>query len=58
MCVQSVAEHVSHHQQVGVLTLHSDSVHGQELGEQRAAMTGDDVLEEDERPSQLHEERH
>lgn len=43
--MQSVAEHVPHYQQVGVLALHRDSVHGQELREQRVAMAGDYMLE-------------
>lgn len=46
MYVQPVAEHVPHHQQVGVVALHRHSVHGEELREQRAAVTGDDVLPE------------
>lgn len=44
--MQSVAEHVPHNQQVGVLALHSDSVHGQELREQRTAVARDNMLEE------------
>lgn len=43
--MQPVAEHVPHHQQVGVLALHSDSVHGQKLGQQCVAVAGDDMLE-------------
>lgn len=46
MYVKSVAEHVPHYEQVGVLTLHSDSVHGQELREERTAVAGDNMLEE------------
>ena len=45
--MQPVAEHVPHNQQVGVLALHSDSVHGQELREQRTAVARDNMLEED-----------
>ena len=45
--VQPVAEHVPHDQQIGVLALHRHSVHGQEVRQQRAAVAGDHVLEEE-----------
>lgn len=45
--MQSVAEHVPHDDQIGVLAVHSDSVHGEELREQRAAVAGDNMLEEE-----------
>lgn len=44
--VQPVAEHVPHDQQVGVLALHRHSVHAQELREERVAVAGDDVLQD------------
>lgn len=46
MHVQSVAEHVPHDQQVGVLALHRHSVQAQKLREERVAMAGDDVLQD------------
>lgn len=42
---QPVAEHVPHDQQVGLLVVYADSIHSQELRQQRAAMTLDDVLQ-------------
>lgn len=44
--MQPMAEHVPHDRQVGVLALHSDSVHTKKLREERVAMAGDDVLED------------
>lgn len=44
--MQSVAKHVPHDWQVGVLALHSDSVHTKKLREERVAMAGDDILED------------
>lgn len=55
MYMQSMAEHVPHHQQVGVLALHRDSVHGQELREQRVAMAGDYMLEENGREQAMND---
>lgn len=53
--MQSVAEHVPHHQQVGVLALNRDSVHGQELREQRVAVAGDYMLEENGREQAMND---
>lgn len=44
--MQSVAKHVPHDQQVGVLALHSDSVHAKKLRKECVAMAGDNILEE------------
>ena len=41
-----VAEHVPHDNQVGLLIVHAHAVHPQELGQQGAAVTLDNVLEE------------
>lgn len=42
---QSVAEHVPHDDQVGLLTVHAHPVHTQELWQQRASMTFHYVLQ-------------
>lgn len=49
---QSVAEHVPHDHQVCLLVVHADPVHSQELRQQRAAVTLDNVLERDTSVSQ------
>lgn len=46
MYMQSVAKDVPHDWQIGVLALHSDSVHTKKLREERVAMAGDDILED------------
>lgn len=45
---QSVAEHVPHDDQVGLLVVHAHPVHPQELRQQRAAVTLHDVLQTQE----------
>lgn len=42
---EPVAEHVPHHDEVGVLALHAHAVHAKELREERAAVTLHDVLQ-------------
>lgn len=42
---QSVAKHVPHDDQVGLLTVHAHPVHAQELWQQGAAVTLDYVLQ-------------
>lgn len=44
----SVAEHVPHDDQVGLLAVHAHTVHTQELRQQGAAMTLHDVLQRGE----------
>lgn len=50
---QSVAEHVPHDDQVGLLILYTDTVHPQELGQQSAAVTLHYVLQPGRRQERM-----